>query len=163
MLTREQALSLKKGDKLYSNAVWFAGKDGTDVPAVATVQAPPKVVKGQPLLLAVVREYGAFAKGNIGEDGFHLWRTTKDKQPEDENVLPKDLATGARRISLRRPTAPVQKEVEVLPEAPARIARTRQAPAPPAVAPPRIARKRSIAVSDAEDSASREALARLFE
>jgi len=132
MLDEQQVRALRTGDTLYSNAVEFVGPDG-NVPGTATVLARPRKV-GDSFVLKVRREYGAFAEGTIGKEGWPLWRTQEEKTDEDEVHVPEPARRGGyrpARADASVPAAPVVTQPEHKLDAPTASVHVRRVPRTP--------------------------------
>lgn len=78
-VTREVALTLKKGDVLYNNVIEFTLEDGTKEPATCVVTGKLKEHPVEEFLLPIKRRYGDGGTGSISKFGSDLWRTTPEK------------------------------------------------------------------------------------
>jgi len=112
MLTKEVAMSLKRGTKLYHNLVEFTRADGEKVMATATVTGKAKLCSANGFLLPIKRNYGNATAGVVTRDGMTLWRLTPEKADEDHLVIPE--VTNVRKAPMVMPThVPVAKPPKV--------------------------------------------------
>lgn len=86
-VTYEIAKTLKKGDTLYHNIIAFTMKDGTVVPATATVLGRVKKVSGPDIYhLPIHQNYGAEADVFMSSFGSDIWRTVPEKEAKVDPV-----------------------------------------------------------------------------
>lgn len=116
MLTEKRVAALKKGDILYHNVVEFQGEDGI-LPGTAVVRSV-KMVGGKPTTISIKRNYGDKGIGEVSVEGRKFWRLAPEKDEEDKNVLPTDMARPTpRRVIVHTPPVKTKaKEPEPEPE-----------------------------------------------